>query len=66
MPIDTGDIAEVYADAKLAEHQFRWKAERGSEVMCEDALRWQRKYPDGYQTKSRHTREMKSFKKSCA
>lgn len=44
-----GDIAEVWADTRLAEQELGWKAERGLVDMCVDAWRWQQKHPGGYQ-----------------
>ena len=46
-----GDIASCYSDAKKAEEELGWTAERGLKEMCEDAWRWQSQNPDGYQTK---------------
>lgn len=48
MPRRDGDIAESWADARLAEKELGWKAERSIEEMCADAWRWQNKYPAGY------------------
>ena len=47
-PRRPGDIAECWADPKLAFDELGWKAQRGIEEMCEDAWRWQRKNPYGY------------------
>jgi UDP-glucose 4-epimerase len=43
-----GDVAEVYADASLAERLFGWRTRLGIEAMCADAWRWQAANPDGY------------------
>ena len=43
-----GDAAAVYDDPTLAERELGWKARRGLDDMCVDALRWQRKNPKGY------------------
>lgn len=40
-----GDIAELYADPRLAQRVLGWKARRGLESMCVDAWRWERKKP---------------------
>jgi UDP-glucose 4-epimerase len=48
MPRRDGDLAESWADARLAEKELGWKAERSIEEMCADAWRWQNKYPAGY------------------
>ena len=47
-PRRPGDIAECWADPSLAAAELGWKAERGIEEMCEDAWRWQKKNPYGY------------------
>ncbi|MEK7301129.1 MAG: UDP-glucose 4-epimerase GalE, partial [Nitrospirota bacterium] len=43
-----GDIASCYADPKRALAQLGWRAERGLDVMCADAWRWQSTNPNGY------------------
>lgn len=43
-----GDIAECYADSRLAYDVLGWKAKRGIKEMCEDAWRWQSMNPSGY------------------
>ncbi len=43
-----GDVAECYADPRLAERLLGWKAEHGVERMCADAWRWQALNPRGY------------------
>lgn len=47
-PRRPGDIAECYADPKLAKEELGWVAERGIEEMCEDGWRWQSNNPEGY------------------
>ncbi len=47
-PRRPGDIAECYANAKKAEKELGWKAERGIDEMCEDSWRWQSTHPDGF------------------
>jgi len=44
-----GDIAECYADPKLAEKELNWKAEKDINEMCEDIWRWQSKNPNGFE-----------------
>jgi UDP-glucose 4-epimerase len=44
-----GDIATFYADPKLATKELDWSAKRGLKEMCEDAWRWQKSNPKGYQ-----------------
>ena len=43
-----GDVAEVYADATLAERLLGWRTRLGIDAMCADAWRWQSANPDGY------------------
>jgi len=43
-----GDIAETWADATLAERELGWRARRNMVKMCEDAWRWQQKFPNGF------------------
>jgi UDP-glucose 4-epimerase len=43
-----GDVAEVYADPRLAEALLGWRAELDVDAMCRDAWRWQSMNPDGY------------------
>jgi UDP-glucose 4-epimerase len=45
-----GDVAEVYADASLAEKELGWKAVHGIDKMCEDSWRWAHQNPDGFNT----------------
>jgi UDP-glucose 4-epimerase len=44
-----GDIATCYADATLAKEELYWTAEKSLKDMCEDAWRWQKNNPIGYQ-----------------
>ena len=44
-----GDIATCYADAKKAEKELGWKAQYGIKEMCEDAWRWQKNNPNGFE-----------------
>ena len=44
----SGDIAQCYADTKFAENFLGWKAQYSIEDMAEDAWRWQKNNPDGY------------------
>ena len=43
-----GDIAECFANPKLANEELGWTAARGIKEMCEDSWRWQCNNPDGY------------------
>jgi UDP-glucose 4-epimerase len=47
-PRRAGDIAACYADPALALSLLGWRAERGLDLMCADAWRWQRANPKGY------------------
>ncbi|MBQ8746544.1 MAG: UDP-glucose 4-epimerase GalE [Clostridia bacterium] len=47
-PRRPGDIATCYANAELAEKELGWKAQNGILEMCEDAWRWQKNNPNGY------------------
>lgn len=44
-----GDIAACYADPSLARTSLAWSAEFDLERMCEDAWRWQKQNPQGYE-----------------
>ena len=44
-----GDIATCYASADLAYKELGWKAENGIREMCEDAWRWQKNNPNGFE-----------------
>ena len=48
-PRRPGDIATCYADATKAKEELGWVAQRGIEEMCEDAWRWQKNNPNGYE-----------------
>ncbi|GLV36343.1 UDP-galactose 4'-epimerase [Carabus blaptoides fortunei] len=45
-----GDIAASYADAKLANCELGWKAEKDLLAMCADTWRWQSMNPHGFQS----------------
>ena len=45
-----GDIDKSYADASYAEKTIGWKAQNGIDEMCEDAWRWQKMNPNGYES----------------
>jgi len=49
-PRRPGDIAECFADPSYAKEILGWSASRTLETMCEDAWRWQKQNPNGYQT----------------
>ena len=48
LPRREGDIAEIWADARLAERELDWKAKKKLDKMCKDAWGWQQKHPDGF------------------
>jgi UDP-glucose 4-epimerase len=43
-----GDTAVCYADARRAERELGWKANRNIEDMVRDAWNWQHRNPEGY------------------
>jgi len=47
-PRRAGDVAQCYADAKLAQDLLCWRAKHTLADMCTDAWRWQSNNPDGY------------------
>ena len=47
-PRRPGDIATCYADPAKAQAELGWKAQYGIKDMCEDAWRWQKNNPNGY------------------
>ncbi len=47
-PRRAGDIATCYADPAKAMEELGWVAEFGIREMCEDAWRWQKNNPNGY------------------
>ncbi|NLM74563.1 MAG: UDP-glucose 4-epimerase GalE [Clostridiaceae bacterium] len=47
-PRRPGDVAICYADPSRAEKELGWKAVRDLAKMCEDAWRWQKNNPNGY------------------
>ncbi len=49
-PRRDGDIAEIYANADLAQKLLGWRAEKTLEDMCADHWRWQSQNPEGYQS----------------
>jgi UDP-glucose 4-epimerase len=47
-PRRPGDIAQCYADPRLAQRVLGWQSQRSLQEMCADAWRWQSRNPDGY------------------
>ena len=48
-PRRPGDIAECYANPKKAKQELGFEAQFGIRDMCEDACRWQKGHPHGYE-----------------
>jgi UDP-glucose 4-epimerase len=48
-----GDVTEARADPTLAADVLGWRSDRGLDVICTDAWRWQSNNPDGYATSGR-------------
>ncbi|SDN57139.1 UDP-glucose 4-epimerase GalE [Bacillus sp. OK048] len=46
-----GDVGVCYADTSKAKSELGWTAARGIEEMCRDSWRWQKKNPNGYESK---------------
>ncbi|MCL2876588.1 MAG: UDP-glucose 4-epimerase GalE [Betaproteobacteria bacterium] len=44
-----GDVAACYADPRLAQSLFGWRAERDLAAMCADSWRWQSMNPLGFE-----------------
>ncbi|XOV81789.1 MAG: UDP-glucose 4-epimerase GalE [bacterium] len=44
-----GDAAVSYADPSKARRELNWQAQYDLARMCEDAWRWQKKYPNGFE-----------------
>lgn len=44
-----GDIAACYADCSKAKNELHWEATKTLDDMCEDAWRWQRMNPNGFE-----------------
>jgi len=47
-PRRLGDVAECYANPKLAKHLLGWEAQHSLDEMCADTWRWQSLNPNGY------------------
>ncbi len=48
-PRREGDLPAFWADARLAEKELGWQAQRDLECMMRDTWRWQQNNPNGYQ-----------------
>ncbi|WP_278990266.1 UDP-glucose 4-epimerase GalE [Segatella bryantii] len=46
-----GDIATCYCNPAKAKAELGWEAKHGIEDMCRDSWNWQKKNPNGYNTK---------------
>ena len=49
VPRRAGDIATVYADAKVANNLLNWHAQRDLATMITDTWRWQSQNPNGFE-----------------
>ncbi|MGB2742339.1 MAG: UDP-glucose 4-epimerase GalE [Cognaticolwellia sp.] len=49
VPRRAGDIATVYADAKVANNLLNWHAQRDLATMIADTWRWQSENPNGFE-----------------
>ncbi len=49
-PRRPGDIAECWADPRLAKNELDWQAEYGLDEMMNDSWNWQSKNPQGYKS----------------
>ncbi|MBQ9936945.1 MAG: UDP-glucose 4-epimerase GalE [Oscillospiraceae bacterium] len=47
-PRRSGDVAECFADPAYAKEKLGWSAVYELDTMCEDAWRWQKNNPNGY------------------
>ena len=47
-PRRKGDVADIFADANLAKNLLGWSAHFDLAKMCEDAWRWQKLNPNGF------------------
>lgn len=47
-PRRQGDVAQCYADPRLASNILGWTAQYDLQHMCQDSWRWQTMNPDGY------------------
>ncbi len=47
-PRRSGDVAACYADPSYAAEKLHWRAVHTLDEMCEDAWRWQKNNPNGY------------------
>ena len=50
VPRRPGDIAECWADPKLAKKELKWQAEFDLDEMMRDTWNWQKKNPRGYES----------------
>lgn len=44
-----GDVPQCYSDATKAKEELGWVAKRDIEKMCQDAWRWQKNNPNGFE-----------------
>ena len=48
-PRRAGDVPQCYSDATKAKEELGWVAKRDIEKMCQDAWRWQKNNPNGFE-----------------
>ncbi len=46
-----GDVPELRADSKKANHLLKWKQTKNLDEMCRDTWKWQSSHPNGYESK---------------
>ena len=46
-----GDVPELRADSKKANHLLKWKQTKNLDEMCRDTWKWQSSHPHGYESK---------------
>ena len=49
VPRRAGDVAEMFADASVANELLEWRAERNIDEMIADTWRWQSQNPNGFE-----------------
>lgn len=46
-----GDVPELRADSKKANHLLKWQQTKNLDEMCRDTWKWQSSHPNGYESK---------------
>lgn len=47
-----GDVPELRADSKKANHLLKWQQTKNLDEMCRDTWKWQSSHPNGYESQS--------------